>query len=450
MTTRAQVSGYRFGLARAEHALVRRDARMVHDPMRSQVRALVAGAVLAVLVVAGAGVYGLIRPAPTVGDARIVAGPDGGLFVPIDGTMHPVLNVASARLVVGGPAAVKSVSARSLREYPRGATLGIVGAPASLPEPGSDGASAWTVCDGPDGTTILAGEPTSSPAAPNVGAVVARGNRMWLLYDDHGVPVRARIDLARVEVLRALGLENAGARTVSAALLDTFPERPALTVPDIDRRGTGPLGLPVGSVIRTSTVDRSVVYRVVLGDGVQQIPATAADMLLAADPTGSAEIRDVAPGELTTVPVVDRLPLGRFPTAAPVLTDRSVLCRSWSRARGDRSAVESLTAVDALPSAGAPVILASADGLGPAADAVYVEPGTAEHVVVTGSRPDSALATQRFIVADTGVRYRVAGDDAATSLGLDDEPSRIPWTVLSLLPEGPELSRSAALVARDG
>ena len=38
LTTRAQVSGYRFLLQRAEHALVRRDARMLHDPMRAQRR----------------------------------------------------------------------------------------------------------------------------------------------------------------------------------------------------------------------------------------------------------------------------------------------------------------------------------------------------------------------------------------------------------------------------
>ena len=53
MTTRAQVSGYRFGLARAEHALVRRDARMLHDPMRSQFRALIAGAVVALAMLPG-------------------------------------------------------------------------------------------------------------------------------------------------------------------------------------------------------------------------------------------------------------------------------------------------------------------------------------------------------------------------------------------------------------
>lgn len=42
-TTRWQVNGYRFLVRRMEHALVRRDVRMLHDPMRSQSRALAVG-----------------------------------------------------------------------------------------------------------------------------------------------------------------------------------------------------------------------------------------------------------------------------------------------------------------------------------------------------------------------------------------------------------------------
>ncbi len=423
---------------------------MLHDPMRSQARALAAGAVVAVLILAGAGVYGLIRPAPSVGDAMIVADPGGGLFVLVEGVMHPVPNVASARLVVGRPAPVKSVSARSLGEYPRGPVLGIAGAPASLPGPAQDGSSVWTVCDSRDGTVVVAGPRSAEPVDHGLGALVSHDASVWLLFDDRGVPVRARVETSRAEVTRALGVEQVDPRPVSAAFLDTFPVRPPLDVPDIAGRGDpGPLGARIGSVIRSSTVDGSFAYRVVLRDGVQQIPATAADMLRAADLDGDATVRDVAPGELTSVPSVDSLPLGHFPARAPRVVDRPQLCRTWSRARGERIAAESMTAVDVPPVDGVPVRLASADGSGPRLDAVYLRPGTAEHVAVTGSRADSALAGQRFLVADTGVRYRLAGDGAGPSLGLGDEPPLVPWSVLSLLPVGPELSRAAALVVRD-
>jgi hypothetical protein len=107
-----------------------------------------------------------------------------------------------------------------------------------------------------------------------------------------------------------------------------------------------------------------------------------------------------------------------------------------------------MLSADVLPASTAPVRLASADGSGPGLDLVLLPPGTAEHVAVTGAPSDSALAGQRFVIVDTGVRHRLAGEDAGPSLGLGDEPPRMPWSILSRLPEGPELSRAAALTAR--
>ncbi|MGO3327904.1 type VII secretion protein EccB [Gordonia sp. (in: high G+C Gram-positive bacteria)] len=458
ITTRAQVSGYRFGLARAEHALIRRDVRLLHDPMRSQSRALLAGVVVAVLILAGAGVYGLVRPAPSVGDAQIVTDPGGAMFVRVDDVMHPVLNLASARLVVGSPAEVKSVSAASLREHPRGPTLGIPGAPASLPGPAADGDSAWTVCDGPDGTLVLAGVDPRA-AATDTGVFVSYDDERWLLFTDRDgdvpVPAKAKVDTTRVEVMRAMGLEGVEPRPVSAALLDVFPERPELAVPDVPSRGAaGPLGATVGTVVRTATVDGAYAYRVVLVDGVQQVPETAADMLLSVDADIAPTVRDVAPAELTTVPVVDRLPVGHFPDAAPTLRGGAdaVVCRHWARGRDDAAADERLVVADRWPVPGGrtPVRLGSADGLaGPGLDAVYLAPGSAEYVALTGIRGDSPLAGQRILVSDTGVRHRLAGEDAATSLGLAETPVRAPWSVVSLIPEGPELSRVGALTMRD-
>ena len=103
-TTRWQVNGYRFLVRRMEHALVRRDVRMIHDPMRSQSRALAVGAVLACVGLAGCAALALFRPQDKIGDATIVVGRESGaMLVAIDGTFHPVLNLASARPVLGRP-----------------------------------------------------------------------------------------------------------------------------------------------------------------------------------------------------------------------------------------------------------------------------------------------------------------------------------------------------------
>ena len=61
-TTRLAISGHRFLLRRTEHALVRRDVRMIDEPMRAQARSLVTGCALAVVAVAGCAILAFIRP----------------------------------------------------------------------------------------------------------------------------------------------------------------------------------------------------------------------------------------------------------------------------------------------------------------------------------------------------------------------------------------------------
>ena len=72
-TTRIQVSGWRFMFHRLEHALVRRDTQMLHDPMRSTSRAMIVGVILAVLAGVGAVVWSFLSPQAKLGDADIVA-----------------------------------------------------------------------------------------------------------------------------------------------------------------------------------------------------------------------------------------------------------------------------------------------------------------------------------------------------------------------------------------
>jgi hypothetical protein len=110
-TTRLYVSGYRFLLRRMEHALVRGDVRMLDDPLRAQSLSLIAGVVLAVIGVAGCAVLAFFRPSGTLGSAPIImARETGALYVRVGDTVHPVLNLASARLIAGTPANPEAVS----------------------------------------------------------------------------------------------------------------------------------------------------------------------------------------------------------------------------------------------------------------------------------------------------------------------------------------------------
>jgi len=69
-TTKAQVQAYRFVLRRMEHALVRKDAIMLHDPMRTQVRATAVGLVIGVLGLAGFALTSVFAPPTTSARTR--------------------------------------------------------------------------------------------------------------------------------------------------------------------------------------------------------------------------------------------------------------------------------------------------------------------------------------------------------------------------------------------
>jgi hypothetical protein len=65
VTTRLQVSAYRFWMRRLELTLLRRDTLMRDDPIRSQLLAFTTGCVLAALAVAACVIFAMVgSPAP--------------------------------------------------------------------------------------------------------------------------------------------------------------------------------------------------------------------------------------------------------------------------------------------------------------------------------------------------------------------------------------------------
>ncbi len=203
-TTRLQVSGYRFLVRRMEHALLRGDIRMLHDPMRAQSLSLIAGCILSVVVVALCAILAFLRPNAGLGDAAIVMSRDSGaLYVRVGDTLHPVANLASAHLITGSAAKPELVSSADVDNAKRGPLLGIPGAPAVIAQPLSDKESAWAVCDVAT-TTVIAGRTQTDrqDRHPNV-LVTPRSESAattYLLYDGW----RAEVDLRNPGVLWAL------------------------------------------------------------------------------------------------------------------------------------------------------------------------------------------------------------------------------------------------------
>ncbi|MEX3768463.1 type VII secretion protein EccB, partial [Mycolicibacterium fortuitum] len=189
--TRLQLNGHRFLLRRTAHALVRGDTRMLDDPLRTQAAAYGAGCVLAAVAIAVMAVLSLMRSGSVPGDAQVLMARDsGGLYVRIDDTVHPVPNLASARLIVGAPANPVTVNDAALAKVRRGPLVGIPGAPSQLGRPlGLDEAD-WTICDKaePAETMLVAGRADREMAPLGSGEAVlvstrALGGATYLLAD---------------------------------------------------------------------------------------------------------------------------------------------------------------------------------------------------------------------------------------------------------------------------
>jgi len=437
-TTGIQVSGHRFLMRRMEHALVRGDVRMLDDPLRAQSLSLVAGCVLAVIAVAVCAVLAFLQPKGDVGSAAIVmVRESGAVYVRIGDTMHPAMNLASARLITGSAAGPELVSMSALDRVERGSLVGIPGAPDFIATPLGADESVWTVCDDPDGrTAVSVGAPVQLDSSRSA-LVTPRGESAattYLLYDGR----RARIDLRNHAVVRALKLDGVVPRPVSRALLDVVPEAPEIVAPPI-AGSEAPSVLPgfsSGTVVRLMRAD-STEYYVTLARGVQRVGEVAADLIRFTYAL-RRDIVTVAPGLIGNVPIVEELPVTTFPDRGGVL-ESPVLCTQS----------EAVLVGDALPvDDGRAVHLAQADEAGASIDSFAMPPGRSAFVRAADVSGAGAATGARYLVDDSGVLFGIRDEDAANRLGLNN-PVPAPWALLAHLPRGPELSVQNASVGRD-
>src|ERR1700744_372072 len=425
-TTRLHISGYRFMRRRMECALLGRDLRLVNEPMRAPARSLMAGLALAVILLAGCVVLALLRPQPGLSTAPLLMEKQSGaLYVRLGEILHPVLNLASARLIAKTNADPQPTVASALSRARRGPLLGIPGAPQFLGTPLGEDELRWTVCDSRDGTTVVIGRGEGPQSHHLAGAqtVLVRpspAGSTYLLYSGR----RSVVNVADAAVERALGPEGQVPRTVSPLLLNIIPEAPPLTaprIPDAGIRNSSSLpGFPVGSVLRVTRTGGDEFY-VVLADGVQRVGQLAADLVRFTNPQATRTVMSVAPDVIRNAPAVTRLPVSGFPNQAknPPPTDDATLCAGWTYAASGH--VDISFSIGGLPlsqgdEAAGRASLAQADGKGPAADAVYLPPGRSAYVRATGLSGGNVRAGTRYIVSDHGVRYAIHDDYAAHDL----------------------------------
>lgn len=408
-TSSAQVSGHRFLKRRVEHALVLGDARMIHDPLARRYRAALSGMILALLIGAGAGLMAVIRPAINPGEASILRSDSGALFVRAGERIHPVANLATARLIAGSPEDPARISDAVLLREPLGPPLGIPDAPGVFAAGAVDELH-WAACAEPAGVISVRARAEVrglgakeavlvAPAGEGAGEGAADGAEWMLTGEGRRLLPPAESAEGRA-VRRALRIDARTPRwTPPEAFLSATQELPSMS-------------LPPGTLLRTEDGGWWLEHE----GTVRFLSGIQAGILSDA----GWPIRDVGRSYPAQQPDA-KGPGIDLPEAAPAWVDPAAdtLC-----ATGEAGI-------------GRPVGAEGDQGVELAGDSLagrYAGPREGAVAVKSGGG--------LLMVSEWGTVHRVADVEAAAALGIDGKQARsAPWSVLRLLPQGAVLGR---------
>lgn len=438
-TQRDHVHAYQFMVRRMTTALVAGDPNALEPPARRSLAGLVVGLVLALLVVVGFGVFGIVVPGGNYvwqqPGAILVEEETGTRYVMLDGALHPTLNQASAMLLAGKDAAMHTISRSSLAGLPHGAPVGIPDAPDPLPRPDALYRGPLMLCL----TMSDSGIAASATLLPAGSGLTSPSTQDYLLVrDSDGVSYLAwrgaKHRLADDAVAVALGLP--AAVEVPRLWLDLLRDGPEIGPADI--RGAGNPGLEVGGVRRDvgqlfeQPASGGRQLFVLLRDGLARLSET--DFTLLSGRADAARPLPITPAEVVATPesadtsLRDRLP--DLTGVRPMRTADQSVCVSQVPT-GTRVA-SGIVLARRVPASAAPgevgVALPPSSGL--LVGAVPLRDGQ--------RRPD------RYLITDQGRVYAVPDDESMVALGLGRAtPVAMNKRLLSALPTGPTLSRDA-------
>jgi type VII secretion protein EccB len=459
------LQAHRLMTQRAALALLQAEPDPPDQPLRRLNVGLIASVLVAVIVAAAFGVWGILSPGAAQGltspGTLIIDQETGTSYIWCQhGKLCPVVNYASARLALGvASPAQRAVSQASLASYPRGPLIGIPGLPEPLPDAQMLVGQPWSVCvqsvsdpatlQRRTTTTLVGGRQVGGrPLAGTSALLVAAAGAQWVLWNGQRLLIPRGM---QQNVLTALAAQAQPA-PVPATWLNAFPQGADFAPPQIagfGRRVPGPGGAPahIGQVFTTSPAASGAQYFVLLRDGLLPVTQAQAALLDAARrqvppavAAPSAVAADRAPGSMSAGGLPPRMPsLVSYDPAAP-------LCVVYSGPASARGSGGQLTVGGTVPAGGLPV-----GGAGSSTQ-IVVPPGKA---ALAGVVPGPSAAgqpaagapagTSYFLVAG-GRRYGLASPGVAALLGyrLDRQRTLVPANVIDLIPPGPALDPAMA------
>jgi type VII secretion protein EccB len=465
---RDQLHAYQFLIQRVVSALVSRESDPEQPPFRRPGNAAIGGIAIAIIALAGVGVYGLIKPggndAWRDGQSVIVEEETGTRYVYLEERLHPVANYASALLAIGQHAETLSVSRNSLAGVPRGPRIGIPDAPDALPGTGQLLTDPWTLCSqptpDPTGTEVpisvlMAGERMRGGQSLADQAVLAEvtetGERYLVL---HGY--RHLISKADAVVI-GLALRASPPIRVAPAVIEAIPlGRPLAPIP------VAKMGTPANVLATRPEIRAGQLFEVSTSNGVQYYLAEVGRLrpitelqyeiqrghqaTAAAYPGAEPTALPLGPIEANAAPQAPRAAAkaGDPPTERPEFAsgdDTATLCLTFAPG----SDVPALTLEPVMPTIDPLSATPRRTDQGAVlADRVLVPAGHAMVIeaVPTQDTPRGTL----LVVTDLGVAYPLANAETLEVLGYGGvEPVRMPAGLVARIPLGSGLSHEAAL-----
>jgi type VII secretion protein EccB len=464
-----------------QSALVRKDAVMLHEPMRNHRRSTIIGVIAGAVGVVGFLVFGVISPAPSLPDTGIVISQQTGAVFVVAGTnpkkLIPATNMASAKLLLmalaGGSSSNSTpsvVDEKAMQGTPRDRLTGIFGAPDLLPTKDQLISPKWAVCDD---TRPPATQPAKStkPTTTVLGGVSALGQELganqallvsatkdeaWLVYrapKGSSAPkgaaiVKAKVtaDDATISALQktyGINASNLEVRTISAGLLNAIPTVQPLAKPNFAGAGqTTSYSAKVGQVIQVNSAGSTDFY-IALQDGIKPIPQSVAKFVQYTSALGDSSLSTVSADKANSWPnsrpslAIDDFPVS---TNLDVLdtTKMPVACFSWSLKDNQEQ-----TTMTILPNVPLPNGMNAVQVSNAGTDLAFLLPGHAA-VVRSAKSSDDFGRGPIVLVSDRGVKFGIPDAQTAGGLGLGNQFDPAPESIIKLLPSGPGMNQDEA------
>ncbi len=460
-TRRDQLQSYQFLTQRVISAFVLRETDPPQSPLRRGIGAIFGGAMIAIIMSTGFGVYGILtkidKSTWKAAGSIVIEKETGASFVyssASGGRLHPTLNLASAMLAAGTPnPRVHQVASRSLAGVPRGIMIGIPGAPDSLPGAKDRVGLPWTVCAAPG--TDTAGKPVSTvtlavASAPTGGRRLDDATEGILVRDAltgtaYLIAGRHRYQLAAGMVPALFGA-LATAVPVGTSWLNALPAGAGIDPITVSGRGYRSPAVPgraIGDLLVAET-GSGPQYYLVFDDGLAAITQLQRAIVGAGS---AAQAARISVSQATSAARSGRLSQPSGEAAPPESPPRlvtpdgtDVLCAVTGAAAAPDiwvgGSFEGLAVANPTGTAG--------PGGARLADRVYVPAGRVAIVRAIGA--PTAAAGPYFVITDVGVRYALPSPGVLAMLGYDPQLAvDVPASLVNKIPAGPALDPAAAI-----